>query len=480
MLNDFSRPLLTLEKYRNCYYNKSYMNNFLSKITKTIIFFSDIGLLFLSLWLTLLIRYRDNFNLSIWQIHWPIFCGLFAIWLVIFYAFDLYDLQAGKNKMELFNNYLKAVLLNIILGVLYFYLQTPQTEIRPKTILIILTLIFSFLFFVWRKLLIKIFNSEKLFQNLLFIGYEPLIKDLLPKQGSSAKFGFNYMGIVSDKIINDPDIIALKQYDFIQLNEIIKKEKINLLVINEPENEKITNLLFQVLPFRINFISLTSFYEQNTHRIPLKIISQGWFLNNFTEGNKSLFETTKRIVDIIFSVVFGIISFLLIPFIILMIAVDSKGKIIFQQKRVGKDGRIFLAIKFRTMYQNAENNGPTWAQENDPRVTRIGKFLRKIRLDEIPQLWNVLKGEMSFVGPRPERPEFIEQLIEKIPFYKERLLVKPGLTGWAQINFPYASSVEDSVKKLQYDLYYIKHRSLLLDLSIILKTINIIIKGGGR
>ena len=137
-------------------------------------------------------------------------------------------------------------------------------------------------------------------------------------------------------------------------------------------------------------------------------------------------------------------------------------------------------MKFRSMYENAEKNGAVWAKQDDPRITKIGKFLRKTRLDEIPQLWNILKGEMSFVGPRPERPEFIAKLKVEIPFYNERLLVKPGLTGWAQINFPYADSVESTLKKLQYDLYYIKHRSLILDLSIILKTLNIILKRGGR
>lgn len=455
------------------------MNNFLAKINKFLSLFGDIGFLYLSLLLTLLIRYQDGFNQYIWSIHWPTFSGLFFIWLIIFYAFNLYDIPTRRSRIDTFNNYLKAIIINIGISVLYFYILSPETDIKPKTVLAILVIIFSVFFFIWRTVLIKIFSSPNLNQNLLFIGYAPLIKELLPKQGTKQKFGFNYIGIIANQPISDPEI-DLPQFPLEELEKVIKQKKINLLVINEPENEYLTNQLFGVLKLRVNFVSLTNFYESNTRRIPLKIISHGWFLDNFSEGNKEVFETIKRLLDVLFAVIFGIISIILIPFIALIISLDSKGKIIFKQIRVGKDSKEFSALKFRTMYRNAEENGAMWAQKNDPRITKFGKFLRKSRLDEIPQLWNILKGEMSFVGPRPERPEFIESLKKDIPFYTERLLVKPGLTGWAQINFPYASSTDDSLKKLQYDLYYIKHRSMILDLSITLKTINIILKVGGR
>ncbi len=169
------------------------------------------------------------------------------------------------------------------------------------------------------------------------------------------------------------------------------------------------------------------------------------------------------------------------PFIILAIKIDSPGPFLFKQIRVGKNGKDFLAMKFRTMRQDAEKNGPQWALKDDPRVTRIGKFLRKFRIDEIPQLINVLKGEMSLIGPRPERPEFVSQLKKQIPFYEERLLVKPGLTGWAQVMGPaYGGSEKESLEKLQYDLFYIKNRSLGLDLSIALKTIKTILSRQGQ
>jgi lipopolysaccharide/colanic/teichoic acid biosynthesis glycosyltransferase len=175
-----------------------------------------------------------------------------------------------------------------------------------------------------------------------------------------------------------------------------------------------------------------------------------------------------------------IISIPFLPILYAVVKLNSHGPFLFIQQRTGRHGKKFMAIKIRTMHKNAETNGPQWAQKNDPRVTRSGRLMRKIRVDEIPQLINVLRGEMSFIGPRPERPEFIEKLENKIPYYKERLLVKPGLTGWAQINFPYGASEEDALEKLQYDLYYIKNRSFVLDISILLKTVKTVLGGRGQ
>ena len=454
------------------------MNSFLAKIRPVLLLASDIILLYLGLFLTLFFRYGQGFNWQIWHNHWPIFSGLFFLWLVIFYAFNLYEEASGRNFFELFSNYWPALILNLLLSVVYFYLLSPSTNLTPKTILAIFMVIFSCLFFLSRKLITQLTGSDKLCQNFIFIGYQPLINGLLLKPTSLQRAGLAPKGIINESpaALDCP----LPVYQLSQLEEIIKKEKINLVVINETGNQAVTEALFKILPLKVNFVSLTNFYEQLKQRVPLEIISRGWFLDNLTEGSKDLHEFVKRVVDIVLAALGGAISLFLIPFIVLAIKIDSKGGAIFKQRRLGKDGKIFIALKFRTMYQNAEKTGPSWAKESDPRITRVGRFLRKIRLDEIPQLLNILKGDMSFVGPRPERPEFIAELTQAIPFYRERLLVKPGLTGWAQINFPYADSVESSLKKLQYDLYYIKHRTIILDLSILLKTIRIIFKKLGR
>jgi exopolysaccharide biosynthesis polyprenyl glycosylphosphotransferase len=184
----------------------------------------------------------------------------------------------------------------------------------------------------------------------------------------------------------------------------------------------------------------------------------------------------KRAIDIVLLIV-GLVIFLpLVPAIALLIKIDSPGPIFFRQWRVGKDGKNFLLYKFRTMRHDAEvKTGAVWAQENDPRVTRVGVLLRKTHLDEIPQIFNVMKGDMSFVGPRPERPEFVKNLLEAIPYYSGRHFVKPGITGWAQIRYPYGASVEDAREKLRFDLFYVKHFSLFLDLMIIIETIKVVI-----
>lgn len=239
-------------------------------------------------------------------------------------------------------------------------------------------------------------------------------------------------------------------------------------------------MFFEALPLKISIVEFFDFYESITGKIPVSLIGEIWFLENLAELRKNIYDAIKRGVDMLVGFFFGIIFVLLFPFVALLIKIDTTGPIFYRQKRSGEGGTIFEIIKFRSMVANAEINGAQWADEDDPRVTRIGAFLRKTRLDELPQILAVLRGDMSFVGPRPERPEFVEVLKEKIPFYAMRHLVKPGLTGWAQINFPYGASVEDAMEKLQYDLFYIKNRSFVLDTGILFKTVLIILTQNGR
>ncbi|MBU1036415.1 sugar transferase [Patescibacteria group bacterium] len=446
-------------------------------IKKIIILLGDILLMIGTLWLALLIRHNTDFSWDIFNTHWKIFGLLYLLWLPIFYSFSLYDIRANVYVIPLLTNLLRATIFNTIIAIVYFYIISSDTNITPKTILALNIILLTIGMFLWRRIVISFSQAPALEKNIIFIGWDPLIKEMLE---DNLPFGYKIKAI-----FNTPSYlregISLPIYnDLENLTEVIKKEKIQLIVLTNSLDREVTNKLFNLLKLRINFISLTNFYEQVFQIIPLSIINQSWFLENLSEGNKSLFEILKRLLDIIFAVIFGIISLPFIPLIMLLIYLDSKGPIFFIQTRTGEDGKNFKAIKFRTMYQDSENKGPMWAKENDPRTTKIGRFLRKLRIDEIPQLWNILIGEMSFVGPRPERPEFIEDLVKSIPFYHERLLVKPGLTGWAQINFPYTSTTEDSLKKLQFDLYYIKNRSLILDWGIMLKTLNIILKGSGR
>jgi sugar transferase (PEP-CTERM system associated) len=226
----------------------------------------------------------------------------------------------------------------------------------------------------------------------------------------------------------------------------------------------------------------SSLLSSLTGRIPLKSVSPSWFI--FSEGfhRSRLTEVLKRILDLMVSIVGLILASPLMALTALAIRLDSKGPVFYSQTRVGRMGKEFDVLKFRSMRQDAEQDGVAqWAAKDDPRTTRLGKFLRKFRLDELPQLINVIRGEMSFVGPRPERPEFVERLREAIPYYDQRHTVRPGITGWAQVEYVYGASTEDAFRKLEYDLFYLKNMSIAFDLAIILKTIRIVMTGfGGR
>ena len=267
------------------------------------------------------------------------------------------------------------------------------------------------------------------------------------------------------------------------IDKVIKDDKINTVVIS-PETYQVPQIIdtfYRSLENRVTFKNLSSFYEQITNKVPLGAINQIWFLENLSEGSKKTYEELKRFLDVVFAVILEVFVIPFVPLIALAIKISSPGPVFYRQKRVGRNGKNFEIIKFRTMRNDAEKEtGAIWAQENDPRTTWIGKIMRKTRIDELPQLSNILRGEMSFVGPRAERPEFHDKLKIEVPFYEERYIIKPGLTGWAQINYRYGSSVADAAEKLQYDLYYIKNRSLILDLGVILKTINIAMKQEGR
>lgn len=268
------------------------------------------------------------------------------------------------------------------------------------------------------------------------------------------------------------------------LFETVKREKADKIVVSLSERRGIFPLR-DVMACKLSGIEVVdapSFYEQVTGKLLLESITPSWFI--FSEGFKitTLRRITKRIMDVACATLGLAMTLPLFPFIALAIKIDSSGPIFFRQLRLGEKEKIFQLYKFRTMRVDAETGtGAVWAQKNDPRVTRLGAFLRKSRIDELPQLFNVLRGDMSFVGPRPERPEFVEKLKEVIPYYSERHIVKPGVTGWAQVSYPYGASVEDALEKLRYDLYYIKKTSLVFDLVIILETLKVVLfRRGGR
>lgn len=245
------------------------------------------------------------------------------------------------------------------------------------------------------------------------------------------------------------------------------------------------NLVDKLLGYKLNglqYYNYLEFYESYENKLPVSHLSPKWFLENngFEIYHNNFNLKAKRLLDLLFAILIGVCVFPIMILAAIIVKLESKGPIFFIQERIGEGNKPFKIVKFRSMTTDAEKNGPQWASKNDNRVTKWGKIMRATRIDELPQLWNVLRGEMSFVGPRPEREFFIQQLEKEIPYYNLRHTVKPGLTGWAQVMYPYGASVEDAYRKLQYDLYYIKHHDVIFDIKVLLKTITIVVFGKGR
>jgi sugar transferase (PEP-CTERM system associated) len=266
------------------------------------------------------------------------------------------------------------------------------------------------------------------------------------------------------------------------LMEVVKKQKVHRVIVAVPDRRG-TIPMEELLELRMQGVKIeeaTSWLEKISGKIEVENLYPSWLVFNEGFRRSAIFIAVRRMLSIIISLVGLLLTLPLLPLIMLAISLDSKGPVFYTQTRMGKGGRLFKVVKFRTMREDAEfGTGAQWAANNDPRITRVGKFLRISRLDEIPQLWCVLKGDMAFVGPRPERPEFIEMLSKEIPYYGVRHMVRPGVTGWAQIKYKYGSTIEDAREKLQYDLYYIKHASIGLDLVIMFMTVKIVLLGRG-
>ncbi|MCK4744652.1 sugar transferase [Candidatus Parcubacteria bacterium] len=454
---------------------------FSNKLKTIILMGGDLLMLYFSLSLTLIIRYGISEAGELWGRHFAPFTAVYLIWIIVFYIIGLYENSKQKNLLSFYSLAAKAMAINSIIAIIFFYFIS-YSGISPKRILFINIVIFCLLFFLWRKLYSKAIYSSVALNNLLIIGTDSQSLKTINQIVKSPGFGYKLIGVVGNSSGELPAEIKFINSENLNLPDIIKKEKIQTIVNSDSENQlKITSELYKSLSCKVRILGLANFYEELNKKIHINLINEIWFLENLKEGEKKIYEFGKRIADIALACAGLILSFPFLPFLALVIKIDSKGPLFFTQIRTGKNGKKFLAVKLRTMAKDAEKDGPQFAKINDSRITRVGKFLRQSRIDEIPQLLNVLRGEMSFIGPRPERPEFISELEKKIPFYKQRLIIKPGLTGCDQISGAYHSaSPQDSLEKLQYDLYYIKNRSFALDLDILLKTVNIILKRQGR
>ncbi len=450
-----------------------------NKIKKIVLLGGDVFLFYLALFLGLWLRYWEMPSFRIYENHLPSFSFLLLIWFIIFYVSGHYNLNTTEEK-RLLRQSIKSFFAGFLISIIYFY-SVPTSQITPKTNLASFLLVYFLLFIAWRSFFYNALKSYLPKNKVAVIGFNHQVRNLIKEIKNQPHLGYKIIFILDpdskkDKKEEIPLFRNLKD-----LKNLIKQKKINTIVVPDDlhNSQEIRSALFSCLPLRINIYPLSRFYENITGKIPVDIINQMWFLENLSEGKKNWFDKFKRFYDFILALILLIITLPFWLLIALAIKMESKGGVFFRQTRAGEGGKEFIIIKFRTM--TTENNDHSLTREKDNRITKVGKFLRKTRLDEPPQLINILKGEMSFIGPRPERPEFIKHLEKDIPFYRERMLVKPGLTGWDQVSGEYHSpTTEDTLKKLQYDLFYIKNRSVYLDLSIILKTITTVLSSSGR
>lgn len=451
------------------------------------LFLGDVIILYLSLYLTLFLRYGTDFNQQI-PVHLIPFSFLFVFWVIVFYIANLYELNFAKNSAEFYSSLFTSIAISATISVIFFYL-IPDVQIAPRRNLLIYIGVFTGLISLWRWLYNKILG--KTFRNnTIIVGFNQLAYDLAKFLNRNLQYGYNLKYALD---VSEQAAFSFQNVDFRQvrgakdIEKIIEDEHINTIILS-PESYRLPDIIdvfYKAAKRNVLFINLASAYEKIMKKVPLEAVNQLWFLENVSRGEKKLYELLKRSSDLILAIIGWLILLILFPIIALSIKFGSAGPIFYRQRRIGKGGKSFEVIKFRTMITNDPRGGAegkvgvVWATKDDPRVTKVGKFLRKTRLDELPQVINILKGEMSVVGPRAERPEFVEKLKKGIMFYEERLLTRPGLSGWAQINYGKDLNHNDTKEKLQYDLYYIKNRSLTLDLAVILKTIKTVLSASG-
>lgn len=448
------------------------------KLRQLILLLGDWILLYASLLATLIIRYQRWPEALVWQQHTAIFNWLFLVWLIIFYIANLYNLNILAKGPRFTERVIKAIAPAGLLSLTIFYLL-PPTTIAPKTNLLIFSAIYLVTFLAWRHVWRNSLRKALPRNNVLLIGYDQMADELWQLLSNAPHLGYKPSLLFDHHSDGQPQANWPTIGQTQDLAQAITDYHINTIVIADRyrADEQINQVLFNLLPLNLTYLTLSSFYEQLTGKVPLAAIGQLWFLENLNLTDKRWYLTVKRGSDLILAGLGLVVSAILWPLIALVIKLASPGPVILKQQRCGRDNRIFTIYKFRTM----RVPDPAKPLSDEQRITPSGRWLRQTRLDEIPQLINILKGDMSFIGPRPERPELIENLAKALPFYHIRGLIRPGVTGWDQVSGEYHSpSLEDTYKKLQHDLFYLKNCSIYLDLTIVLKTLTTVLSREGK
>jgi exopolysaccharide biosynthesis polyprenyl glycosylphosphotransferase len=405
-------------------------------------------------------------------------------WLLL--MIELYEPHTASNWRKTVRGVAIAAFVGLVIYSLVFIIRADPNSL-PRIGVGAFLLYASLLSLLWRALYIRIYTSSGQLRHFLVVGAGKAGQTLAEVYQAQNPPPFKLVGFIDD----DPQKLGQSVCNFpvisqsFELLELIETHKISDVVV--AVSGEIQGATFQTIldaqEHGVEVTRMPTLYEEMTGRVPIHHLESDWIIRSFTDQARAsgIYLLVKRLIDIVGGLAGLLMFYILFPFAALAVIIDSGFPIFYSQPRLGQGGKVFKIYKFRTMFQDAEADGnvrPT--EENDPRVTRVGNFLRKIHLDELPQFWNVFRGEMSLVGPRAERPELVKSFQKQVPFYRARLLAKPGLTGWAQINYGYVATVKDTEVKIEYDLYYIKHRSLAMDLNIILRTISTVLSRSGR
>ncbi len=430
----------------------------MSKVKKLILLIGDIVVLYVSLAIALLIRYQ---NIAVAQEsfgnHVGPFSAIFALWILSFYWNDLYRPKAFGGTLWLMKAFARAVFIATLTSIAALYLFPGFFVLTPRANLFILSAVFFFLAYFWRAAASRAMATGAL--NVVILGDSPLIEEAVRFIEHNPHADYRVARRIARP--NERDIEALP--------ELIRAARAEVVVVPRHlvNNVSLLHAIYRLLPLEVSVIPFSDFYETLFEKEPLKELEENWFIENIST-RRPVYESVKRGMDIAIALAVSAVLALPALLIALLVKLTSHGPMVYAQKRVGKNGAPFTLYKFRTMHHNAQ--GALWTETNDIRVTRLGNILRFTHLDEIPQLWNIIKGDIALVGPRPERVELAAQY-ERFPYYEIRHVVKPGLTGWAQVSFRPSASFEEAYEKLCYDIYYIKNRSLFLDLVIFLRTV---------
>ncbi|MFD2567769.1 exopolysaccharide biosynthesis polyprenyl glycosylphosphotransferase [Pseudotenacibaculum haliotis] len=435
----------------------------------------DVVVIILSVWLSSKFSIQDYITFGSDSVY---------MWLtlLIFYyflfgeIFQLYDLNVSSNRFKVS----RSLFLTAFITTLFFtftpYFSPSLPEKRIQVIYLFLLMFGPVL--LWRFIYMWVLFSPKYFKDIIVISHATrmgTMLDLIKERGFH-----NVICYISDE--ENKNYGQFFDVNNVDVYKLVKEKNAKEVILSTrgfSSNviSKLNNSIITLFEEGINIKSFESFYEEITDRVPKEYLDHHFYnnINLSSHSEKKIYQFYHRFIDIVVSSLGLLIFVPMIPLILLFNLIGNRGPIFYTQKRVGKKGKLFTIYKLRSMVVNAESQGAQYAQKNDKRITMFGKFLRNTRLDEAPQFFNILKGDMSLIGPRPERPEFVQDLEEKIPFYAIRHVVKPGLTGWAQVNYPYAGNLDEQEKKLRYDLFYIKEQSAYLDFKIIIKTMTTVL-----